>query len=423
MNRSTRKTLEKNSVLKAYLQKIKKLVVDERGEMSYIENFDRVIEDIFGVKNFAKRLNQCYDDRDTIVVLNSLGSKILNEMLMIPSLYQAFAELVAVDARILEIKKKIRRAEKKGKKKDKDLLKEYEYLTELYKKAKKKIRQRFGIASKKKAYKSRYSALLNIVDGYYEDDDEISSLLYSSDLEFDDDDELSELEDYERYLSGGKSGKGRRIARLMNYDMDEDDDDFDELDDDDADEASNNRLSKIESIVSNLANTVQYMMNTGMKQDNVGYRPYSHAPQYTAPIVNDDGVRPRIKNTTAGNQELDSIYSTINKLSKTQEILVESNLRLSNSVARIENYLANLDVVDEDDEPDYNDMSIQAQVDDDISPAVTARSPRPARSPKREELIEQINRSAAPAQVDNTETAESTDTNATTDTNPNQDTQ
>lgn len=418
---------ERNSVLKIYLQKIKKLIVDENGDLSYIENFDRVIEDIFGVKHFAKKLNQCYDDRDTIAVLNSFGLKNLQEIVSNPNIYQAFAELVALDARIIEIKRRIKRADKKGKKRDKDLVKEYEFLTNLYKKARKRMRSRFGVKSSKKSYKHKYSALSNLVErsGYdYDDDDDFSSVLYSSDMyddddEYDDMDQLSDLEEFARRLNYGderrsrrSSGKTKRMNDLEDFDLDsedDDDDDYDLDDDSDINTSSNKgfgkKIDQLASIVSNLANSVQYMLNSGY-QNTQPYKPVSHAGRAVVPIHSFDDDNDYIVNEepaprkeqspkpqySSNADNLGPIYDAIRMLSENQN-------RLINTVDNIQEFLETLELEEINDEPAQPDISIQINKYEDVAaeaPIVTSREQKPEqnKTPNTEELIDQINHSS-----------------------------
>lgn len=203
------------AVYKYIMYRIKKLICDGRGKIKYMVNFDVVIEEIFGVKNFSKHLNELYDTRDIIDLVDSLGLDTLYELLNNPQLFSIMDELTRIDARLKFIKKKLKKKDKR----DKYLIKEYNYLTKLFKDGVKYIRKRFGIRNASKAYKRKYRALNDILHGDdYDDDDGFSSiLLRDDDYFFDDDDD----DDYGEY--------GRRYVDTYDYDQGSVDDDFYEM--------------------------------------------------------------------------------------------------------------------------------------------------------------------------------------------------
>ena len=203
------------AVYKHIMYRIKKLICDGRGRLKYMTNFDVVIEEIFGVKNFSKNINELYDTRDIIDLVDTLGLETIYELLSNPQLFSIMDELTRIDARLKFIKKKLKKKDKR----DKYLIKEYNYLTKLFKDGVKYIRKRFGIRNAAKAYKRKYRALNDILHGDDDDDEGFSSfLLRDDDYFFDDDDDE---DDYGEY--------SRRYVDQYDYDQGTIDDDFYEM--------------------------------------------------------------------------------------------------------------------------------------------------------------------------------------------------
>lgn len=199
------------------------LVTDARGKLGFMRPFDNVIYDIFAVKNFAKNLNNAYRNRDMVAIINQIGTKPLIALLNERGLYASMQELILVNCRIGELKRILNKQSKKSKR-DKGIVREYNYLCDLYKQAIKKIRHQFGIKNSKDAYKRRFRSLSRLIDdgddyesillrdafyGDYDDDD------YDDDYDryFDDDydyESSSSLSDLAFMLDGGDPRRGRR---------------------------------------------------------------------------------------------------------------------------------------------------------------------------------------------------------------------
>jgi hypothetical protein len=420
-------------LMKFYLSKIKKLIIDESGKMSYIDNFDHIIYDIFGIKNFTKRLNQCYDNRDTIAVLNQLGFKILNSICKASDLYGVFAELVAIDGRIAEIRRRFKKASKKGKKRDKDLVDEYEWLIDLYKRAVKSIRKRFGIKSSKKSYKRRYSSLVNIVNNRRDYDYDVSSVLYSSDmddLDFDDEDDdfedddgddgLSELERFRHNLNHTrpvtvKRGPGRnsRRSKLDDYDLDSETDSFDNEEDDSDLSETNQKIDKLADVVTNLANTVQYIANTSNADPRSAAipRPVRTPEAPIIPRVSTKQVSytPVVPPTYDPNTLLMPLIAPIQTMINQQSMVAKALDDVTKTNVAIYEYLQTLDFGDDEDDSDldaeasellmgeldkYPDLNESSSGTVYTGPNVNASvNSRNNSSPSVEKLIDDINHS------------------------------
>lgn len=385
-------------VMKFILSKIKRLVVDSEGRFRYIENLDNVLYDVFGVKNFTKRLNQTYDDRDTISVMGTLGFGNLTKICNSSHNYEIFAELVAIDARKERLKRELRKADKKGKKKDKDLLKEYEYLSDIYKEATKVVRKRFGIKSAKKSYKKRYSSVSNLLDNrdYYDYDDEFSSVLYTSDIDlysdYDEDDEdwdddgLSELEEFRMRLEGKSrnrnKGRGRserssnsprRIRRRIDeFDLD-DEDDEDEWDDEEEEKEDTSdidrKLDKLASSVSGIANSLQYMINTQQQPIIAEKLTPVVQPQYIA----SEALAPVHDFTNDMSPVIDKLVSVVSGLASQQRDTVSAMNQLVSTTDAMQRFL--MDVFDEEADDDEDELPHEGLTREELIDTINKNPP------------------------------------------------
>ena len=356
--------------MKFVMSKIKKLIVDEYGNMRFIDSFDNVVEDIFGVKNFAHKINDCYDDRDTITVLNMIGLKNLIDICNNPKIYGIFAEMIEMDHRIMVIKKAQKKASRKGKHIDKDLIKELKYLSEIYKDAIKIMRKKFGVKSQKSSYKRRFAGVSSLVDsrnnfGY---DDNIRSILYDGDSLFDDDDDddddfytddddddtTSELEFYLKKLNKSKGKSNRDFqqsatkqprfsqSRRADSDFDEEDDDDDELGGGTKDLAS--KVDQLATIVSGMANTMQMQMNA----------------KNVRPVMPTVQLEPVIERTAG----LD-VSETLSNLTKAVSIMASKQNELINVQDQLVAFIAGTEVEDDDDDSPLNALSQEINRYDD----------------------------------------------------------
>lgn len=230
---------------KFIIYKMKLLVTDSRGRLRYLESLDNILYDIFGVKNTMKKINNAYDPREISGLIDNLGVNVLLQLFNSGKMYKILEDLVQINYRMNELKKDIRKQSRKDKR-NKDDVKEYNYLMDLYKKSIKYIRNKFGIKNTKTSYKRKYQSLSNIVKnkgyGDWDDDDSfVSILMRDDDYYFDDDDEdddddfdpdTTELEDFVNMLHG----KSNRRKRKSSYYDDDDDDNMSLFDDDDEDD-------------------------------------------------------------------------------------------------------------------------------------------------------------------------------------------
>lgn len=248
---------------KFVVYQIKTLVTNNRGKTVYMDSFDRVILDLYGVKNLSRKISESYDDREIMDFIDKVGLDQITRLLQNTRYCNAVRDLIRIDDDCEELAKEIRKLRRKGKR-SKSMIKEYNELKNLYKRGIKNIKKRLGIKSNKKAYKYRYNAVKGLLnegrgwDGSFREipmDDDYDYDPYDDDDyyrggrkrasdpydEYDDEEEIddgydpenaSELETFCRMMNGPDRRRAairQRIKRSiyaeqMGYD---EDDDFD----------------------------------------------------------------------------------------------------------------------------------------------------------------------------------------------------
>lgn len=436
---------------KFILNSIKQLVCDSRHRPRYIDDFDQVIEDIFGVNHLAKKINDSYDNRDVISAIDKIGTSYLIELFNTSRLKSIMTDLVAVRHRMRELKKSMRKDRRSTGKRDKSSTKEYNYLSDLYSESVKYMKKRLGVKNMKTLYKRRYKALNNIVDSDpwgddfypldmdeyddYEDPFIIADRSWDDDdYEYDDYEETSELEDFRRALNGRTPRRRSRRVPVdrrrdpMDFDLDEDDDDFDIG----TDGEMYQQVNHLTDVVADLSSAVQTLVNKeeanaarayqdsmrSVKRRNPPVQSYQ-CPEQKAPvqfppswpssggktdqeIVNSfvyklgDEVN-SLKDTTIGlRRDMNQTCSALNSLQDGQE-----------SITRLLQEMIN-DIEEEDDdevvEVSFTNptMSSYPAYDRHEDPYEELQQEMvPVRTPSemtREELIDEINRSSAAPQ-------------------------
>lgn len=383
----------RNSVkYKFVLYKIKKLVTDSRGKLRYVDSFDSVINDVFGVSDVARKMSRIYTNDDYVELLDRVGLDYLLEIFNSSRLFSIFSELVAINYRIDLLRKRIKKDNKRGKR-DKTMIKEYNYLSKLYKDSVKMMKKRFGIKSTKNAYKRQFKSLNDFVHRYDDDDDFTSVLLRDDDYFFNDDDDddneftlsnlddedddyedTSELEDFERMMNGGRTSRRRKkqpkqkIYNFDDFDLDEEDDDDDDSENDDSNKEVLSQIDTLAHTVQELAQSVQAIaMRDEYQQTTLNRKMGSFKVHPDQP------------------SEVEILTDFVSKLSKEivdikndNKVIAEAlDVSLANQ-NKITNYLNSLVFEDEDDtEPDTEVVMNQPVVNERTNDIIDAMNKFP----------------------------------------------
>lgn len=233
------------ATLRFILKQIKMLVIDDYGDLSFIENADNVIYDLYDYKNLIHKLYHCESNRQHVAIFSDFGMEDLFNLVNDPRVYSALQELIAIDIRSKELDRIFKKANKKGKKKDKTLLKEYEYSIELYKDSIKRLRKELDIKPRKKYYKKKYSTLNSLTKnnrdrtGFWfddEDDDfyeDAYSMSRTINRNYDEDDDSGLYDKFMKNTYGDRGSSGKKIKSSRQYVDPFEDEDDDEYDDED----------------------------------------------------------------------------------------------------------------------------------------------------------------------------------------------
>ena len=220
--------------------KLKMLVSDEHLRPKYMAATDAILYEFYGVKKFTEKLSDSCTDQEFARQINRIGLDALLSLLKNSRYYNALRDLVVARTEISSIRRKLRRQKGKGVV-DKDLIKEYNYLTKIYNRGIKILRKMLGLKSYKKAYKRKFNAVKNLMNDYGGWSDGWGDYAFSSfgahgrdpydsygEDDYDDyPDDSSELQDFLKMMNGTTEYMGGR-SRPKNPMADPYDEDFDD---------------------------------------------------------------------------------------------------------------------------------------------------------------------------------------------------
>lgn len=287
----------KNEVLYQFvLYHTKGMCVNSVRKPIYIDAFDTVIYDLYGMKRYARKLSNAYDERQYYDIINKIGLDQLVELFENKGCCNAVRDLTQIAFDLGQLSDEIKKSRRKGRD-PKYELKEFKDLKKLYTKGIKTLQKRLDIKSIRSAYKRKYGSLRDFVnDGYGSEMSWDNDFGLLDDIYDDDNDdwysESTNLKDFMSMIGGGNgSRKSRKSSgRRQRNEYDDDDepyhtDGFDELDDiyeydnDESDEIIDEMSNKIDRLgdqVQLLANSVNGII-TQNNYDETNHRdPVTH---------------------------------------------------------------------------------------------------------------------------------------------------
>ncbi len=372
---------------KFVLSKIQSLVCDSRGRMRYMKEFDHVIDDIYGVKNLAKKINDSYDSRDIIATIEKFGLEQLIGLFNSRKNTDMMADLVAVRYRLRELQSAFQKSRKKSGRRDKRDVKEGKYLSKLYTDSIRYMKKRLGVQDVKNLYKRKYSALTSVLDNDdFGFDDGFSSLLDDDifgneydDYDYDYDDR-TELDDFRDRLNGGNMN--RRVSRnRMDDDLEFDDEfNFGQHDTD-------QRINQLTDVVSELSSAVQRMMSKQQFMDAERGRKSTIVPSIQPkPMLDPNQLPPVDRNQFDFQYQLDAVQ-------RREEMLMQQIADLGKAQQATNSFLQEIMSSDDDygdDEDDINYFS-QREAIDRYNNGSDPHQIQPGSMMSRDEVIEMIN--------------------------------
>lgn len=205
-------------------------MVSEDGRFRYVKAMDRVIEDIFGYRNFASRVKASRTESEVTYVFRSFGWSNLM-IFRISTLADALEDLLRIDMDIRRLKKRMNSEYGNKKPGAKDEAKAYSKLKKLYTKTVRAICKEMHLNTKEsRRYRDSYKAAKHLVDHDLDWDDDY----FWSSADDDDDyffDNSRKVDYFEEYMKN-KQPKRRSERYQRSYDplLEEDDDDEDDTD-------------------------------------------------------------------------------------------------------------------------------------------------------------------------------------------------
>ena len=118
----------------------KSLVSNNRGKPAYMDSFDHVIYDLYGIKHFSRKIAEYYDNRDIMDLIDRIGIKQLVQLMKNTRYCNIVRELTLIDNDTDSLEKEIRKMRRKGKS-NKHMLREFNDLKKLYDKGIKSLRK------------------------------------------------------------------------------------------------------------------------------------------------------------------------------------------------------------------------------------------------------------------------------------------
>lgn len=268
-----------SKVIRSMLSKVRRLSTDKSGACTRITFVDKVFRDLYGIKSFARRAASCKTLSQVFNVFNEVGIKDLWSLLDDGMYFDVVSLLVDVQERKYELKKIIRKAQKKlqssggtlrvdqkskHNKRISNAQAELKWLNKRYRDSIESLQDSLGIHNPDSGdYKDRFAALKNFADR-----GTISSGNYW-DMEDDG-------YDFNGWMMDDPYTMRNKRNPFDGIDMDDFEDDMTDMQQDD-------RLDRIEDQIKALTS----MMQTG----RVPVQKNPYAPSAKGVIVDDQGTR------------------------------------------------------------------------------------------------------------------------------------
>lgn len=399
-------TIDDRLKIKFVIMKLREISNTNQYGKRMVNNIDHVIYDIFGVKDFTKKIQNSIDDRDVFVLFNRVGIKNMMEICDSSSYFNIFTKMVEIDYAILYTKRMLRKRKKKNSKKLSDDLKGME---KIYRRALKKIKRKFGIKSSNEAYKNRFKTLINFAEDDDLYDDELASIYFDDDDFYGDgwDDDWDNDSEYQRFANSYYSKhnirrtpdrKRRPSSDLLDFDPEfDDDDDYDSLYGDESDIKESDNIERLENIMSQMATQISNLTNHVSKMSVMNNA-------MTANQIPPVNIQRQQCNSASVNfnNEINQRLMDIAKKQDMQNKVLADTIRRQQEQQQTQDMILNFltaEDADNDDIPDseaymddilkYPDVTIEAGYDDTSGP-----SPKPSSDSDgitRDQLIDLIN--------------------------------
>lgn len=224
-------------IIRTLLSRIRRLSCDRSGACTRIPYVDKVFRDLYDVKNFARRSASCRRMSQVVQVFNEIGIKDLWMLLNDETYFEVMSLLVDVQERKGELRKVIRKAQKKlnssggtlrvdqKSKQNRRINKsqdELKWLNKRYKDSIESLQENLNINPCGESYKDRFAALKrfseqgNIRNSWGYDDDDYSYDFNPSKFGRVDDDDFSDMDfDFDEDIRSEKEDRIDRLEKIV----------------------------------------------------------------------------------------------------------------------------------------------------------------------------------------------------------------
>lgn len=400
--------MKKSVIYKFILFRIKELVCDDSSRPRFMISFDRIIEDLFGVPKFSRKISNFYDNRDICAIVDLVGIENLLKIFDNNYYYAIMSELIMVDFQIRATCKTLDKKKKSEGKQRKTLLKKKNYLVDLYRKSIKHLKKLLGIKNAETAYKRNFQVLNGLVNKRDYDDEWGFDLDYDIDDPYDTeysfgsfgdrfDDEYestSPLEDFVRQMNGNPvrreeyhpgGRRNRRKASLSDSDFDPYDDydpkyaNHESVDDEEEETYSDAKIDRLSETVMDLASVVNALVN--QKEHEVA-NPVNHKKSLSD-IYDEEDLEESSNN-------LSGVEDALNKINEDQKLIAGALGNLIHWRDDVDNVLqALLNMEDEEDVEEEENFEDEPEVEYKKAEILPPEE-------SRESMIDQINHRTVP---------------------------
>lgn len=309
-----RMSASERAVARYIIQRLQSVIYRGSSD-AYSKNVDQVMEDVFDVPRFVKKLARGLKSEQKLIALfKEVGINELWKMTRSADNFKAFNLLVATDVAINQEKKKVKKYEESGRDskaaKSKKLLKKYK---KSYAAAVKQLRSDLGVK------KATSTTLLKEIDKYLDDRQEDDGyFLFDEDYYGSDEDNS-----VASFLRQSKSSKGKKSNPVFQGAFadelglnDEDDEDYEgllDIDGDDEDEDDDDET---------MSQLVELLKDFNRRLDRVEKKSAYVAPQNYMPQMGQRPTNPEPATRVAPVQEADALGRKIDTLADVVSELV-----------------------------------------------------------------------------------------------------
>lgn len=335
--------------LQTILGNLGMLIRDSSGKITKLEPANKTMRDIFGQKDIMRNLYKCKNGAQSLHVINCVGANVLYKMVSNRKLMTVLNQLVDAKDRMIIIERIVDKAEKKGKRIDKDLIKEHAFLKKAYKEGTKMMRKHLGIHKMDSGnYKKRYSLLKDFVKDDYDG-------FFGGMMGFDYEDDEEEEFDARFPVSSFNPDLRDVMGSSDDDDMEDGDDGEDSVDDE--------RFDRIEESIDKITTILQHVLTNNQKPSVDDARRRKPTPP---PVYSEGGSSAARSNEGSSRefmilaQGIKNINNSMGQVNQSVGMVIDTVRGIDSRLHTVEEgYQSLIDMItdtDDDDDPEDGEL-------------------------------------------------------------------